>query len=89
MTDYDKTASILKALGHPARLKMAEGIALYGCHVNKIVEKLGLPQSTVSQHLAALRSAGIVTFKKNGAKSCYCLTDERFNKLLKVIREMT
>ncbi len=86
--DYNKTASILRALGHPARLKMAEGIAVYGCHVNKIVDKMGLPQSTVSQHLGALRAAGIVTFEKKGARSCYCLTDKRFNKLLKALRQM-
>jgi len=86
--DYDKLAGILKALGHPSRLKMAEGIALYGCHVNKIVEKMGLPQSTVSQHLAALKNAGIVTYQKKGVRSCYCLTDKKFNKLLKVIRQM-
>lgn len=86
--DHVRAAAILRALGHPARLKMTVGIAKYGCHVNKIVEKMGLPQSTVSQHLAALRSAGVVTYEKDGLKACYRLTDKKFNKLLKVLGEI-
>ena len=85
--DYEKSAAVLKALGHPARLKMVGGIAKYGCHVNKIVENLGLPQSTVSQHLAALRAAGIVTFEKKGVRACYRLTDKRFIKIIKALEE--
>jgi len=87
--DYNKIAAILKSLGHPARLKMAEGIAQYGCHVNKIVDKMGLPQSTVSQHLAALKVCGIVVFEKKGTKVCYRLADKNFNKLLKMLQELS
>ncbi|MDE2027396.1 MAG: winged helix-turn-helix transcriptional regulator [Candidatus Omnitrophica bacterium] len=86
--DYEKSAAFLKALGHPARLKMAEGIAQYGCHVSKIVDKMGLPQSTVSQHLAALRSAGVVTFEKKGVRACYRLADERVLKIIRILGEM-
>ncbi|MEI7998275.1 MAG: metalloregulator ArsR/SmtB family transcription factor [Candidatus Omnitrophota bacterium] len=83
--DFVKASNILKALGHPARLQMMEGIDKYGCHVNKIVEKLGLPQSTVSQHLAALRSAGLVTFEKKGTKACYKIVDKRFMKIIQIL----
>ena len=86
--DYIKGAAILKALGHPARLQMMGGIAKYGCHVNKIVEKLGLPQSTVSQHLAALRSTGLVTYEKKGTKTCYKVTDARFMKIIQILGEL-
>jgi ArsR family transcriptional regulator len=87
--DYNKSAMILKALGHPARLQMMEGIAKYGCHVNKIVEKLGLPQSTVSQHLAALRSAGLVTFEKKGVLTCYKVVDKKAMQIIRLLGEMS
>ncbi len=87
--DYVKGTSVLKALGHPARLQMMQGIAKYGCHVNKIVEKMGLPQSTVSQHLSALRSAGLVRFEKKGAKACYKVTDERFMEIIRILGELS
>ncbi len=86
--DYKKGAAILGALGHPARLQIITAITTYGCPVSKIVEKLGLPQSTVSQHLAVLRSAGIVTYEKEGLKACYRLADKKFNKLLKALGEI-
>ncbi|MDE1920033.1 MAG: helix-turn-helix transcriptional regulator [Candidatus Omnitrophica bacterium] len=87
--DYEKSAAFLKALGHPVRLKMAQGlITQYGCHVSKMVEKLGLPQSTISQHLAALRQAGVVTFEKKGVKACYHLTDERIVSIIKILGEI-
>jgi ArsR family transcriptional regulator len=86
--DHKKVSAVLRALGHPARLKMTEGIAKYGCHVGKIVEKMGLPQSTVSQHLAALRTAGVVTCEKKGLRACYKLTDQNIKKLLKVLGEI-
>ena len=86
--DFDKQSNMLKALGHPIRLKMVFGIAKYGCHVNKMVEKLGLPQSTVSQHLSILRNAGVVTFEKKGLQSCYCLADNKIIKLLKTLKDI-
>ncbi len=86
--DYIKGTVILKALSHPARLQMTEGIAKYGCHVNKIVEKMGLPQSTISQHLAVLRSAGLVTYEKKGTKACYRVTDKRIMKIIQMLGDI-
>lgn len=87
--DYVKSTTLLKALGHPARLQMMQGIAKYGCHVGKIVERLGLPQSTVSQHLTALRSAGLVTFEKKGVRACYRVTDKRYMKIIQLLGDLT
>ncbi|MCF7916654.1 MAG: metalloregulator ArsR/SmtB family transcription factor, partial [Candidatus Omnitrophica bacterium] len=58
--DYQKTSQILKVLGHPVRLRITEGLIKHECNVGKIVKALGLPQSTISQHLALLRNTGIV-----------------------------
>lgn len=87
--NYENSAAILKALGHPARLKMMQGINQYGCHVNKMVEKLGLPQSTVSQHLAALRAAGLVDYKKDGVKCCYRVVDKKVMKIIETLGDLT
>ncbi len=84
--DFGKESELLKALGHPIRLQMICGLmANEGCHVNKIVEKLGLPQSTVSQHLGVLRSRGIIVPEKKGVKTCYRIADERVEKLVKLL----
>ncbi len=85
--DYGKESALLKALGHPVRLKMVEGLLGRECNVNKMVKALGLPQSTVSQHLGILKSRGIVQIRKEGVKTCYRVTDTRIAELIKVLRK--
>ena len=86
--DYHKDSGILKALGHPVRLKIVEGLYLSeDCNVGDIVEKLGLPQSTVSQHLALLRHKGIIAPKKEGVRTCYRIADKRVSLLLGLLKK--
>lgn len=82
MLDYQKESELLKALAHPVRLRMAEGLMSNECHVDKMVRKLSLPQSTVSQHLAILRKNGIVRVRKEGVRTCYKIADPRVKELI-------
>ncbi|EKD26243.1 MAG: transcriptional regulator [uncultured bacterium] len=82
--NYDKTSDLLKALAHPVRLKIVEGLLSNECHVDKIVHKMGLPQSTISQHLAILKNRGILDIKKTGVKTCYRVVDKKIALLLKI-----
>jgi len=83
--DYKGESELLKALGHPVRLRMVEGLLRHECNVNKIVHVLKLPQSTVSQHLAILKNRGIVTVRKDGVKTCYRVVDKRVAQLLQIL----
>lgn len=88
MLNYDETSGILKALGHPVRLRIAEGLLLKNeCNVQMMVKALGLPQSTVSQHLAILKSHGILRIRKDGTKSCYRIYDKRVKGLIGSLRK--
>ncbi len=83
--DYAKESELLKALAHPVRLRMVEGLLGRECNVNKMVKALGLPQSTVSQHLGILKSRGIVRIRKEGVKTCYRINDDRIAALIKLL----
>ena len=84
--DYNKDSEVLKALGHPVRLKIVEGLFDNSdCNVGDIVEKLKLPQSTVSQHLALLRHKGIIAPKKEGTRTCYKIVDKRVPEFLSIL----
>jgi len=80
-------AELLKALGHPVRLQILCDIVCGDCNVNGLVEKLSLPQSTVSQHLALLRNRGIITPHKDGVRTCYQITDQTVLKILQLLKE--
>lgn len=85
--NYDQNSELLKALGHPVRLRIVEGL-MGGdeCNVNKIVENLGIPQSTVSQHLKLLKTNGIISFRKEGVQVCYHIIDKRVKDIIKILK---
>ncbi|EPY13568.1 MULTISPECIES: ArsR/SmtB family transcription factor [Paenibacillus] len=84
--DYERfndTAELLKALAHPVRLCIVKGLLDKGsCNVSFMQDCLGLPQSTVSQHLQKLRSMGIVTTHRNGLEVNYRVENEKVKQLV-------
>lgn len=71
--DKDVTiAELARALSHPARLAILRLLAQRGeCICNDIVSDLPLAQSTVSQHLKALKAVGLIKGKTDGPRSRY------------------
>ncbi len=84
--DYDRETAILKALGHPVRFKIIKNLIQNECSVNSIVERLNIPQSTVSQHLGILRNQGIITPKKEGVVTCYRVVDSRVIEIINILK---
>jgi ArsR family transcriptional regulator len=77
-----RLAGRLKALAHPARLAIIEILAERDeCVCGEIVTDLPLAQSTVSQHLKALKEAGLVQGTVEGRSTCYCLDPEVLSAL--------
>lgn len=80
----EQYVEIFKALAHPIRLKIACGLCdKEECNVSLMVEKLGVPQPTVSQHLNILKNAGIITGYRKGTQICYKVTNEIVRKIVK------
>ncbi|MBE9536480.1 MAG: winged helix-turn-helix transcriptional regulator [Proteobacteria bacterium] len=69
--DFSTEAEMLKVLGHPVRLKIVVGLTANACCVKDIWECMDLPQPVVSQHLAVLKSRGVVEAKREGKKMLY------------------
>ncbi|HZD71663.1 MAG TPA: metalloregulator ArsR/SmtB family transcription factor, partial [Actinomycetes bacterium] len=72
---YAIQASILRTLGSARRLEIIHLLGETPLEVHRIAEELGLSQPTVSQHLAALRGAGLVDAVRDGREVRYELTD--------------
>ena len=64
---------VFRALGHRARLAIAEELARGDRCVAELVELVGLGWSTVSRHLATLRAAGVVRDERRGNRVIYSL----------------
>lgn len=69
-----KMAALAKSLGHPARIAIVEFLLKQDrCICRDIVNVLPLAQATVSQHLKALKQAGVIKGNIRGKAICYCL----------------
>jgi DNA-binding transcriptional ArsR family regulator len=72
---YRLQADVLKTLASPKRLEIVHLLADGSREVSRLAEDLGISQPNVSQHLALLRSAGVVEAERDGREVRYRLSD--------------
>jgi DNA-binding transcriptional ArsR family regulator len=70
-----RTAGILKAISHPARLRVLAMLRSGGLCVCQVAAAMGSPVSTVSEHLGELKRAGLVVERRDGRWVFYSLAD--------------
>ncbi len=70
---FKMQARVLKALANEARLKIVDRLSRGECSVGELTDLVGLDRSTVSKHLAVLRSHGIVEDRREGNVVYYML----------------
>ena len=88
LEEYEAASELLKLLAHPVRLCIVHGLWQHGgCNVSHMQECLGIPQSTISQHLAKLRAAGILSGTRNGLEIRYTLCNKIVERLLPALFE--
>lgn len=75
-------AEILKAMGHPLRLRIMASLTGGTHDVGDLAALLGVPQSIMSQQLRILRMSGIVTAHREGGHAWYHLVDAHSLDLL-------
>jgi DNA-binding transcriptional ArsR family regulator len=84
-----EAALLMKALSNEHRL-------LILCHlieadelpVGSLVERIGLSQSALSQHLARLREEGLVAFRRESRTLHYSVADPRAAQVLRLLRDI-
>jgi ArsR family transcriptional regulator len=74
-------AKFAKALSHPARIAILNLLLKKkSCVCGSIVDELPLSQSTVSQHLKELKSAGLIKGNTTGVSVCYCIDEKNWKQ---------
>jgi DNA-binding transcriptional ArsR family regulator len=79
-------ADIFQALGHPTRIAIIELLEHRELSAGALIEKLGMEQANVSQHLAVLRAKQIVVNRKVGNQVFYTVRDPIILKVLVLMR---
>lgn len=86
-SDFESAAKVFKMLSHPIRLKIVAGLYSQKCNVKHIWECLGLPQATVSQHLAVLKNKGIISGKREGVEVIYSVTHPLAKQIIALLMQ--
>jgi ArsR family transcriptional regulator len=79
-------ADIFQALAHPTRIAILELLGGGELSSSALIDKLGIEQSNLSQHLAVLRAKQLVTNRKVGNQVFYSVRDPLINEVLRLMR---
>lgn len=80
-----ENAELLKVLGHPERLAIVLLVADREMCVKELVEILGISQPKVSQHVGLMKELGVLSFRKEGTKVLYRLSNDRVKEILSIL----
>jgi DNA-binding transcriptional ArsR family regulator len=83
-----QTSKLLAALGQPIRVQILLALAEEEACVCHLEARLGKRQAYISQHLMALRHAGILETRREGRYIYYRLADEKYTDLISLGAEL-
>lgn len=87
--DYQESAILFKALGHPARLAILQFLAdTSSCFTGDISKELPLARTTINQHLTELKKAGLIHGHISGSKTNYCINIGVVNELKQQMKKI-
>ncbi|MCE2849171.1 MAG: ArsR/SmtB family transcription factor [bacterium] len=88
-TDENTLAKYAKAIAHPARIAILNLLVKsQACVCGDIVDEIPLSQSTVSQHLKALKEAGLIKGEIEGTSVCYCIDAVEWEKARNMLNKL-
>jgi DNA-binding transcriptional ArsR family regulator len=86
--DRVRYAAVGRALADPKRLCVLESLAIGELSVSDLSLRVGCQVPNMSQHLAVLRHAGLVTSRRDGTTILYRLADQRVLDAYRLIQDL-
>ncbi|MDQ4034918.1 MAG: metalloregulator ArsR/SmtB family transcription factor [Chloroflexota bacterium] len=83
-----RAAAIARALADPKRLCVVERLAVGERSVSDLSREVGCQVPNMSQHLAVLRSAGLVASRREGSTVFYRLVDDRVLEAYRLLQQV-
>ena len=83
-----RAALIARALADPKRLCVVERLAGGEQSVSELSREVGCQVPNMSQHLAVLRSAGLVASRREGSTIFYRLADDRVLDAYRLLQQV-
>jgi len=85
---YILHSELCKTLSNPKRQEILDNLRGKELTVNELVEKTGIAQANLSQHLAIMRTKGIVQTRRKGINIFYSITNPKIINAFDLISEV-
>lgn len=85
---FELHADMCKVFSNATRLEILNLLRNKEISVSQLVEKTGLSQANVSQHLAVMKNKGIVQSSRKGKNVYYRLVNQKIVQAFDLIREV-
>ena len=85
---YERNAEIYKILANSKRLEILNLLREQEMPVEELVRTLGISKANVSQHLALLRHAKLVTVRRHGLNGYYNIIDPRIVEPCRILHKL-
>jgi ArsR family transcriptional regulator len=85
---YQAKADLFRTLGHPVRIRVLELLQDGPRPVRELLDAIEVESSNLSQQLALLRRAGLVTSSRDGASVLYTLSTTDVAELMRAARRI-
>lgn len=85
---HQMKAEFFKTLSHPMRIRVLELLREREHSVGELLRELDVEASNLSQQLAILRRAGLVTTRKEGSTVYYSLVSDQIADLMGIARSI-
>jgi DNA-binding transcriptional ArsR family regulator len=85
---YERTAIVGRAMADPKRLCVLDSLAAGELSVSDLSARVRCQVPNMSQHLAVLRAAGLVSTRREGTTVYYRLTDPRVLEAFQLLQSI-
>lgn len=85
---YEVKAELFRTLGHPVRIRVLELLQAGPRPVRELLAEIGVEPSNLSQQLAVLRRAGVVTSSRDGSTVRYTLSTPQVAAMMLAARQV-
>ena len=85
---YNLHADMCKTISNPRRQAILDTIRNGELTVSELIERTGISQANLSQHLAILRSKGVVRTRRDGNNIYYSISNTKIIEAYDLISEV-
>ena len=87
-TIFDMQAEVCKTIANPKRLEIIHALKDGEKTVSELVELLGVPKANVSQHLAVMRTKGVLINRRDGVNIFYSISNHKVIQACTLMKEV-